>query len=185
MREVYGFPLSLQQLTHDGDLLEDGAGLDAPMDLQLVLLTISGLSARDRTARFAELELAYASRRNCEKVARYLLEAGVGADRRDVDGKTFLMLASRNGSLDVACLLLEAGAEKDLEDDGGHTALMFASWYGHGGVVRALLEARADTNHIDNQCQTALMFASTTGHVKIARLLLEARAETYCQDISA
>ncbi|CAE7937561.1 pkaR, partial [Symbiodinium sp. KB8] len=35
------FPLYLQQLLHDGNVLGDGAELDASMDLQLVLLTIS------------------------------------------------------------------------------------------------------------------------------------------------
>ena len=34
--EEYGFPVSLQQLLHDGNFLEDGAELAASVDLQLL-----------------------------------------------------------------------------------------------------------------------------------------------------
>ena len=40
LREVHGFPVYLQQLVHDGSILDDDTKLAAPMDLQLVLLTL-------------------------------------------------------------------------------------------------------------------------------------------------
>ena len=45
--ELHGFPVSLQQLLHEGNLLDDGAELAAPTDVQVVLLNLSGLSHQD------------------------------------------------------------------------------------------------------------------------------------------
>ena len=94
--ELFGFAVYLQQLLHDGNVLGDGTELDAPMDLQLVLLTISDGSI----FRLARADFADAARRNCDQMVRCLLEAGVDKDIR-TDGLTALMLASDPGHVEV------------------------------------------------------------------------------------
>eukprot|EP00439_Symbiodinium_sp_Y106_P033844 s3998_g4.t1 len=51
--DLFGFPVYLQQILHNGTILDEYAKLDATMDLHLVLLTIYGLSERSCTATFA------------------------------------------------------------------------------------------------------------------------------------
>ena len=59
LRELYGFPVYLQQLLHEGNLLEDDAELAVSMDLQLVLLTISGHWHKDNTAPWSSSRQGY------------------------------------------------------------------------------------------------------------------------------
>ena len=42
LREQHGFPVCLQSLLHDGMKLEDHLELKAPMDMQLLLLSVPG-----------------------------------------------------------------------------------------------------------------------------------------------
>ncbi|CAE7265982.1 RIPK4, partial [Symbiodinium microadriaticum] len=164
--KLCGFPVYLQQLLQDGNALGDGAELDAPMDLQVVLLTIpcpgiSSLSSNgNNISLLAEADLLDAARRNCDKMVRCLLAAGVEKDiRDDVDGMTALMLASESGHFEVARLLLEAGAEKECSDDDGWTALMLASDNGHLEIARLLVEDGADKAR-QAHFETALILAS-------------------------
>eukprot|EP00439_Symbiodinium_sp_Y106_P057419 s1119_g8.t1 len=85
--EVHGFPVYLQQLLHEGNLLVDDDKLAGPMDVQLVLLTISDPATR----LLAEDDLSKALRSNHVEMARFLLKAGVDGDRRDSNGCTALM----------------------------------------------------------------------------------------------
>ena len=174
--EEHGLPICLQQLVHDGRILADDDKLDASMDLQLVLLTISGHSQRLTDAAIEHL--ASACRQNQVDAVRCLLEAGIGdhVDSRDRGGKTALMHASEHGHLEVARLLVEAGADIHCLNHDGKTALMYASVSGHLGVARLLVEAGADTDCRDRGRQTA-MHASEHGHLDVARLLVEAGAE--------
>ena len=82
-----GFPVYLQQLLHEGNLLVDDDKLAGPMDVQLVLLTISDPATR----LLAEDDLSKALRSNHVEMARFLLKAGVDGDRRDSNGCTALM----------------------------------------------------------------------------------------------
>ena len=182
LRELHGFPVSLQLLLHEGNLLDDGAELDAPADVQLVLLNLSGLSQQDGSARLAIAELTDAAQWNREKVVRCLLESGVDRDGRQADGSTALMLASESGHLEVVCLLLAAGADKDCPDDYGMTALMRTSQSGHVEVARLLLQAGAEKDGRARDGSAALGFASERGHLEVVRLLLAAGAATEWAD---
>ncbi|CAE7218060.1 ANKRD17 [Symbiodinium natans] len=71
LRALHGFPICIQQLLHDGHCLEDGCKLEAPMDLQLVLLTVSNTQGGQ-----AEAELGLAAIQGHVEVARFLLAAG-------------------------------------------------------------------------------------------------------------
>ena len=179
--KLCGFPVYLQQLLQDGNVLGDCAKIDAPMDLQLVLLTIPSISSNGNTISLsAEADLVDAARRNRDKMVRCLLAAGVEKDIRDVDGMTALMIASEAGYLDIARLLLEAGAEKECSDDFGWTALMLASHYGHLEIARLLLQADADKDR-QPHVETALLLACESGHAEVARLLLQAGADSNCR----
>ena len=169
--EHYGFPVYLQQLLHDGSLLADDAKLDGLMDLQLVLMSISGPQL------LAEEHLSKASRTNHVKIARSLLEAGVERDCRDSNGCTALMRACESGHLEVTRVLLEAGAGRDCRDSHGRTALMRTSKNGDSEIARLLLEAGAGTDIWDHYSKTALMLACGSGHLEVTRLLLEAGAD--------
>ena len=74
----YGYPLSLQQLLHDGRRMELLDLLDRPMDLQLVLLSIDDhKSSVGQAAQFELLDAAFHGR---AAVVRSLLEAGTDKD---------------------------------------------------------------------------------------------------------
>ena len=68
--EHYGFPVYLQQLLHDGSLLADDAKLDGFIDLQLVLLSISGpqLLAEDHLSKAARAQITLKSPAPCWKL---------------------------------------------------------------------------------------------------------------------
>ena len=165
LRAEHSFPVSLMELLHEGSKLSDAAELHAPMDLQLVLLS---LAPED-----SAWELLDTAEKGEVEVARRLLQAGTDKDSIDCWGKTALIATSRAGHLDFVKLLLEAGAAKNWRDDGGHTALNLASYTGHLGVVRLLLEARAENDQTEMFDNTALVCASENGCVEVVRLLLE------------
>ena len=175
LRSRHGFPLCMQQLLCNGNSLDNSTKLEAPIDLQLVLLTLSKEVLQVEAAK----ELAEVCLQGGLTTARLLLEAGVNQDAKNDEGHTALMLAAGNGHVEMARLLLAAGADKDLQNRFGNTALMRAAENGHVEIARLLLEAGADRgldlhNRFGN---TALMLAAGNGHVEMARLLLEAGAD--------
>lgn len=182
LSKLHGLPACLQQLVHDGEILADDDKLDAGMELQLVLLTISGHSQRFTDA--AIQHLANAARQNQVDAVRCLLEAGIGGyiDHQYPDGKTSLSLASRYGHSQIARLLVEAGADKDCRDRGGKTALMHACEHGHFEAARLLVKTGADKDCSNNDGWTALMYASASGYLQVACLLVGAGADKDCQD---
>ena len=168
--ELYGFPTYTQQLLYDGRIVADTSTVNAGMDLQMVLLTISGLSSGS-ISRLAEADLEDA-RRNHAVTARFLLDAGLLRDGEHMlSGAPSLLLASQENHSEVVRLLLEAGVDtdcwapvRDCADRVGWTALMPAALHGHLEVARVLLEAGARTNCVDNKSTTALMLACGMGH---------------------
>ena len=181
--EVYSFPVYLQQLLHDTDLLKDDAKLKASMNLQLVLLSLSGVSdAHHATLRLAQADVTDAVERNRVGLLQRLLEAGIDKDSPYCDGKTALMHASSSGSLEAVRFLLEAGADKDCWDRDGSTALMHAALWGRLEVAHLLMQAGARKDCWGNDGKTALLTASAYGHAEVARALLEAGAARDCWD---
>ena len=155
LRSRHGFPLCMQQLLHNGNCLDNSTELDAPIDLQLVLLTISTEVQKVEATE----ELIGACVQGDLEIARRLLEAGANKSAKDHEDNTALNLVAENAHVE-AQLLLDAGADKDLQDCSGITALMLAAENGHVEVVRLLLEAgaRKDLQHFYGH--TALMLAA-------------------------
>eukprot|EP00439_Symbiodinium_sp_Y106_P036751 s681_g4.t1 len=183
LRDLYDFPVCLQQLLHNGNLLSDDAELIASMSLQLGLLTIAGHSG------LAAAEMADAAALNRAILVRWLLEAGVDKDCRDHAGMTAVMVASANGHLEVVRVLLTAGAHKHCSERGnGKTALILASEGGHKDivqlpVVRLLLRSGAKTNGRGRVGKTALMLASQSGRLELVVLFLRAHAAKNLTDL--
>ena len=169
---LHGFPMCMQQLQHIGNSLDDCTKLDAPMELQLVLLACS----MEVQQREAVNEFFKACKEGNLETTRLLLEAGANKDARTVNGYTALMLAVEIGRVEITRMLLEAGADKDLQSSTRYTALMLAVRYGHVETARLLLEAGADKELQHDDGYTALMLTVGTSQVEIARLLLEAGA---------
>ena len=199
---THGFPPRFQQrLFLDGNELEDSTGLEAAVELNLLLLPLSCTQPDELVAAIAEgsaaqvetllkipqdpnqadadsrLPLQMASVAGNVDIVRLLLEARANTNSADSVGCTALMGACNSDHADVGHLLLEAGADVDLVDIDGYTALMRASDKGHASVVKLLLQAGASTGIVSENGCSALMFASTRGRQEATRLLLEAGAD--------
>ena len=168
LKKQHGFPLCLQQLLHNGSGLDNASKLDAPIDVQLVLLPVS-----TETQSAAASELTVACRDGFVKAARLLVEAGAMTGARSAAGKADLIYAAKSGHKEIVQLLLEAGADKDLPDRFGNTALINAARNGYTDIARLLLEAGANKYIQGEYSSTALIFAARNGHAEVARLLLE------------
>ena len=140
LSRLHGFPMCMQQLLHDGNSLDNSTMLDAPMDLQLLVL---GAFSTEVQQFEAASELRAACVHGDLEIAKRLLGAGANKNAENDVGRTALMLASESGHVEIARLLLEAGAGKDLQNSNDYTALMFAAWNGHVEIARMLVEAGA------------------------------------------
>ena len=124
-----------------GEILEDSATLESPMDLNLVFVPLADVSQMQ-----ADDLVAAAERGSVAEVET--------------------MLQSYAGHLKNVHLLLEAGANKEVADDVGHTALNTASCAGNVEIVRLLLEAGAKTDVANLHGRTALNNASRAGYTR-------------------
>ena len=185
LRERHGFPVCLQQLLQNGRILLDFEPLEAPSDIQLVLLSVCSTTQRIDAAR--EL-IDYAAMQGNVKATRFLLQAGackalidfcvraaLGLQGGWMD--TALIVASRNGHAEVVSLLLEAGGEATVEK------LIAAAGNGRTETARLLLKAGVDKDRQDGLRNTALIAASGNGHAETVRLLLSAGANVDLQDL--
>ena len=84
IRKLHGIPLSLQQLLHSGSSLDDTAKLEAPVDLQLVLLSVSNAEQGHEIGN----ELRSACQLGDLRTAQLLLEAGADKNLQDDYGET-------------------------------------------------------------------------------------------------
>ena len=179
LRSLHGFPTCMQKLLHNGNTMDNSTKLDAPIGLQLVLLTLSTAVQQIEAAE----ELTAACVQGDLKIARLLLEAGVDKNARNAkSSSTALMLAAANGHVEIARLLLEAGADKHLQSGlsgHGYTALMLAAEKGHVEIARLLLEADPRPKLASRPVSgyTALMLAAKNGYEEIVRLLLDTGAD--------
>lgn len=108
-----------------------------------------------------------------------LLDAGMNANAKTVEGTTALMLAARD--LEKVKLLIDRGADVNARAATGFTPLMVASRHGgNSEVVRLLLKKGARPN-VDKKVEvrndaSALFLAVTTGDVRSVRALVDAGA---------
>ena len=103
LRSLHGFPICMQQLMHNGNILHNPTKIDVPIDLRLVL----PLSTEGQQLDAAN-ELAEACFQGDVTTTRLLLEAGANKNATDQHGIPALVLAVENGHVEISRLLLEA-----------------------------------------------------------------------------
>ena len=152
LRNTSGSPESMQQLLHESRCLDDMEVVDAPMDLQLVLVSVPPTRS----------DFLDAAEHGNIAVVRYLLERGVNMNVRmlredqSYDGvirytwrrtSPALFRACATGHLDVVRLLLEERADTSFK--GWGTALREAIAHDRVEVVRMLLAAGVGVDEQD------------------------------------
>ncbi|CAE7216287.1 ANKRD1 [Symbiodinium sp. KB8] len=144
LNQQHGFPPRFRQRVFlHGQMLEDTATLDSPMDLKIVVVDFAEVSQSE----VDDLSQHAADGIMAEVESKLQLPAN--PDSLNEYGLAALHRASQCGHAEIVRLLVEAGAHKDMRDEQnscGHglTALMYASMNGHVEVVRLLVEAGAD-----------------------------------------
>ncbi len=99
-----------------------------------------------------------------EGLLEFLLENGAGAETRNENGYTPLLLSAEEGYLSIVQILLRKQAEVNAVQNHGCTAIMLALEKGHLSVVSVLLNAGADINRANHDETTPLMCALRKGH---------------------
>eukprot|EP00439_Symbiodinium_sp_Y106_P025803 s1127_g3.t1 len=140
------------------------ATVDAPMDLQLVLLP------------FVDASPVQASCMGRVDVVNLLLEARANVELSCTGARTALHFATCMGHIDIVSLLLEARAHTDFSNDTGVAALHVAALLGHVDIANLLLKARANAWANTESPGKHLQIAACEGNIDIVHLLLEARA---------
>ena len=188
LHRLRGMPRFRQRLLHNGSVLEDDARLDAPMDVQLVLLPLvqRGQDAPDGSELVEAAEFAEVA--EVEEILQRPQDPDLLGCASSGKTVTALYAASEEGEPAVVRLLLEAQADVNLvaklEGAPQHDApFVAACCRGHDRVVRLLLEARAEPNQTRvyftvgiRHERTVLQMASEIGDVSVVHALLEAGA---------
>ncbi|CAE7412096.1 kidins220b, partial [Symbiodinium natans] len=121
----------------------DSCQLDAPGDLQLVLLGFRDIP--DSGAA----EIVTAVVHGCVSWVFQLLMEPQDPNMNFGNGQRLLQLAAKAGRSDVVRLLLEAEADQELVDGSGRTALSWAAGKGRLETACLLLEAKANMDVVD------------------------------------
>ena len=167
LRVRHSFPVSLQQLLHNGSRLEDDEILVCPMDIQVVLSQASSIPEVTIAAEF----FGYAALEGDSQVVRMLIDAGADINMRELTlRRTAITVASSRGHLEIVRLLLEARADTGRDRSQQSTPLVDACDMGHLDVVRLLL---AECRETPMDYPVALVRAFERGHSEIVRFMLQ------------
>ena len=192
-------PRFRQRLLHQGEALIDTATVDAPMDLQLVLLPFVDASPVQVDA------IIHAAQCGLADELEAMLQFPTDPDVADLYLQRPLARASRHGQVSCVRLLLEARANTELFAtsmacviaaanvgfdqvdmsrllEARDTALHLAARQNHGDVARLLVAAGASLNLTDHLGFTPLQSAARDGCSDFVRVMLEARADIEAAD---
>jgi ankyrin repeat protein len=117
-----------------------------------------------------------------------LLQRGFDLGRRDIFGRTPLLVAAETGSKAAVEQLLKHGSSMEERTDkrhdrsGGCTALHLAAENGHVAIVRLLLDTGAAINAQDSDRNTPISSAVGLGQTKVVQVLLDAGADKTFHD---
>ncbi|OLP82680.1 Ankyrin repeat domain-containing protein 17 [Symbiodinium microadriaticum] len=179
LRTQHGFPVCLQQILHDGQVLQDATELrESHSELQMMLRSLADVPQAQTfgPSEIARELVAHAKEGNA-RVLQLLLQARVDIELMDQRGDTALAGAAGCGHVEIVHMLLAARA--DIEAAALRrrcdTPLIIASEKGRVEVVRLLLESKANKEAVGRcpACDSALLRAALKGHTEIVRLLLD------------
>lgn len=114
------------------------------------------------------------------EVVRDKLKRGAKIDKKDVNGRTPLMLSALFGRHEIFRVLVQNGADVVKSDPYGSTALMMAQKdvsEDRSDMTETLLEHGARANKVDEDGNTALIYAAIFCQFESVRVLLEHGAD--------
>jgi ankyrin repeat protein len=106
----------------------------------------------------------------------FLLDHGLDASRRGMDGRFPLWIASERNNVELADLLLKKRAHRNALAPTGQSALILAAQLGHTEMVEFLISQRVNLASRDHERRTARGWARRNGHAAAARALEDAGA---------
>ncbi len=114
--------------------------------------------------------------------AQQMLAAGAGANSRDGESATVLMLAAHAGNLALVKVLIEGGADVNACDEQGWSPITKAVYNpeldrGFADVVQVLIDAGANIEAAIGYGVRPLMLAAGYGETEVVTVLLGAGAE--------
>ncbi|MFN7038138.1 MAG: ankyrin repeat domain-containing protein [Alphaproteobacteria bacterium] len=113
--------------------------------------------------------------KNGKKYSKPLNE--IGANDRDGEDKTGLILSVIRGDIDSAKIFLEKGTDVNAVDRYGCTALHYAAMRNHKDVLELLLENNANVEIKGGiNSETAIHIAAARGNLEGVRMLLQYKA---------
>lgn len=141
---------------------------------QLLLKHGADVELVDRRSQSA---LHYAAKRGCLGIVKLLLGQMNGdrrdlASRKDIKGRTPLMVAAGRGHVGLVRILCAHGVDANLVDTAGCSALHYAARAGREEMVEALLAHGAQVMARDTHQLSSLQIAAALGHVNFVKELL-------------
>lgn len=138
-----------------------------------------GVTAEIQTNSRSESEFILAVARGNTSKVRMLLEAGISANLRTIEGRSVVAMAAEQANMDTIELLIAHGADVNARSHRGETALSAAVHARRKDIVKFLLDKGADINAIAPVSVNPpmelpiLSIAISQGDPNITRLLIE------------
>ena len=188
LRELHGWPLCMQKLLQGDSILDDSTKLKGPLEICLVLESLSCQEKQVIVQASAELADC-ASQSGLVKTARLLLDAVADMDMEEVDCEEFLQdafdKAAEHGNVEIARLLLEAGLNRIWDRESAKVdALSSAAKQANIEMARLLLEGDfavdlGSLHNDDRLCleEDCLAIVCSQGQADFLRLLVKAEVD--------
>jgi ankyrin repeat protein len=107
-----------------------------------------------------------------------LLKEGVDINKKNVEGRTPLIMSATKGHKAIAEILIKAGADVNQANKYGATALFTAAAEGHTELVELLIAAGADVNKATKYKKSPLLVAAENGNAEVVKKLIAAGADS-------
>ena len=123
-----------------------------------------------------------AADKECEALARQLLDDGASLEARDRSGNMPLAIAAKNGHTGIVSLFLERKAPVDARNVAASTALFMAIEEERAAATGILLKAGADPNIAGRSGIAPIGAAAYTGNAAVVAILLSKGADPKAVD---
>lgn len=175
---------SLMQKDREGKTSLHYAALTAQDDMILFIL-IREIQNIDIIDHQNSTALHLSADHNCVKCVQLLANKKAALDRKDVHGRTPLMLASARGYIDIVHILMKAGANPNLGNQEGQTPLHLMVTHRDFQTAKMLLShPNINVNAIDHNGRTALHWAIVKRSKKLISILLQHKINVNIADVN-